>query len=91
MIARCLIIELKHVRLYATDHLGQLIQNSVKVNAWMLRLLLTQLYDPDSKVCEKAVEYLEEACDSQDILKVVVDMQPTLEHLGEVANSLLYK
>ena len=57
----------------------------------MLRLLLTQLYDPDRSVCELAVQLLEEACESQDVLKIVVDMQPTLEHLGEVANALLYK
>lgn len=57
----------------------------------MLRLLLTQLYDPEPEVCEVAVQYLEEACESQDVLKIVVDMQPTLEHLGNVANSLLYK
>ncbi len=57
----------------------------------MLRLLVTQLYDPDQIVCEKAVQFLEEVCDSPENLKVVVDMQPTLEHLGEIANSLLYK
>ena len=57
----------------------------------MLRLLLTQLYDPDQEVSELAVQYLEEACESLDVLRIVVDMQPTLEHLGEVANALLYK
>ncbi|KLO15978.1 hypothetical protein SCHPADRAFT_823888 [Schizopora paradoxa] len=81
----------KHIREYATIHLGQLIRSSPKVNAWMLRLLVTQLYDPDQNVCQKAVQFLEEVCDSPENLKVVVDMQPTLEHLGEVANSLLYK
>jgi len=81
----------KRIREYATVHLGQLIRSSPKVNAWMLRLLVTQLYDPDQSVCEKAVQFLEEVCDSSEDLKVVVDMQPTLEHLGEIANSLLYK
>lgn len=57
----------------------------------MLRLLLTQLYDPDGEVCELAVQFLEEACEATDVLKVVVDMQPTLEHLGEIANTLLYR
>jgi hypothetical protein len=37
------------------------------------------------------VHILEEACDNPEILTIVVDMQPTLEHLGEVANSLLFK
>lgn len=68
-----------------------MIQTSPTANAWSLRLLLTQLYDPDTEVCELAVHFLEEACDNPEILKIVVDMQPTLEHLGEVANSLLFK
>lgn len=42
-------------------------------------------------MCELAVHFLEEACENAEILKIVVDMQPTLEHLGEVANSLLFK
>ena len=79
------------MRLFATRHLGKLIRASPTANAWMLRLLLTQLYDPDRSVCELAVQYLEEACESLDVLRIVVDMQPTLEHLGEVANALLYK
>lgn len=84
-------MQIQHIRLYATKHLGKLIRDSPTANAWMLRLLLTQLYDPDRSVCEHAVQLLEEACESQDVLEIVVDMQPTLEHLGEVANALLYK
>ncbi|KAH8114744.1 Rapamycin-insensitive companion of mTOR, N-term-domain-containing protein [Phellopilus nigrolimitatus] len=91
VLSKALTSSYKHIRLYATRHLGRLIQASPATNAWMLRLLLTQLYDPDRDVCELAVQFLEEACESQDILQIVVDMQPTLEHLGEVANSLLYK
>ena len=34
---------------------------------------------------------MSEECESLDVLRIVVDMQPTLEHLGEVANALLYK
>ncbi|THH08497.1 hypothetical protein EW145_g2671 [Phellinidium pouzarii] len=91
VLSKALTSSYKHIRLYATKHLGKLIQASPNASAWMLRLLLTQLYDPDPSVCELAVQFLEEACESQDILKIVVEMQPTLEHLGEVANSLLYK
>lgn len=57
----------------------------------MLRLLLTQLYDPDQVVRELSVQILEEACENQDFLNIIVDMQPTLEHLGECAYALLYK
>lgn len=82
---------LQHVRLYATRHLGKLIQETVSANAWILRLLLTQLYDPATEVCEMAVHFLREACESVEILKVVVEMQPTLEHLGEIGHPLLLK
>ncbi|KAF7298974.1 hypothetical protein MIND_00845600 [Mycena indigotica] len=79
-----------HIRQYATRHLGGLIRSS-PANAWTLRLLLTQLYDPDSEVCELAVAYLRDVCESKDILQLVVEMQPTLDHLGEIGHPLLLK
>jgi large subunit ribosomal protein L17e len=56
-----------------------------------LRLLLTQLYDPAPEVCELAIHFLEEACESKDVLQLVVEMQPTVDHLGEVGHALLLK
>ncbi|KZS93708.1 hypothetical protein SISNIDRAFT_454123 [Sistotremastrum niveocremeum HHB9708] len=91
VLSKALTSSYKHIRLYATQHLGQLIHSSAQPNTWTLRLLLTQLYDPDLEVCEEAVRYLEEACESTEVLQLVVDMQPTLDHLGEVADSLLLK
>ena len=58
---------------------------------WALRLLLTQLYDPDMVVQEVAVRYLEEACEAPDVLEMVVEMHPTLEHLGDIGHPLLLK
>ncbi|KAI0632054.1 hypothetical protein C8Q77DRAFT_1158732 [Trametes polyzona] len=81
----------KHVRHYATNYLGGLIRNSQTANAWMLRLLLTQLYDPALEVRELAVRFLEEACESTDVLQTVVEMQPTIDHLGEIGHPLLLK
>ncbi|KAF8755179.1 Rapamycin-insensitive companion of mTOR, domain 5 [Rhizoctonia solani] len=81
----------KHIRLDTTDYLGKLIQLNPKANEWMLRLLLTQLYDPVSEVCEKAILYLQEACEDMGILEMVVQMQPILDHLGEVGHPLLLK
>lgn len=77
--------------MYATHHLGELIRASPTANTWTLRLLLTQLYDPAVEVQEVAVRYLEEACESADILQAVVEMHPTLDHLGEVGHPLLLK
>ena len=81
----------QHIRRYATNHLGGLIRSSQTAHAWMLRLLLTQLYDPELEVRELAVRFLEEACESTDVLQMVVEMQPTLDHLGEVGHPLLLK
>ncbi|EPQ54453.1 hypothetical protein GLOTRDRAFT_116357 [Gloeophyllum trabeum ATCC 11539] len=80
-----------HIRMFATTHLGGLLGESAKANAWTLRLLLTQLYDPAMEVCELAVQYLQETCESMEILRLVVEMQPTLDHLGEIGHPLLMK
>jgi rapamycin-insensitive companion of mTOR len=81
----------QHIRHYATKRLGILIRESVNINSWTLRLLLTQLYDPASDVCQLAVEILKEACDSKEILELVVEMHPTMDHLGEMGHGLLLK
>jgi len=80
-------------RRYATQHLGQLVQSSAgtSANFWTLRLLVTQLYDPSIEVCELAVHYLNEACENQEVLELVVEMQPTLDHLDDIAHPLLLK
>ncbi|KAF9077790.1 Rapamycin-insensitive companion of mTOR, N-term-domain-containing protein [Rhodocollybia butyracea] len=81
----------KRIQLYATQHLGELIRSSPMANSWTLRLLLTQLYDPSAEVRKLAVDYLEEACESKDILELVVEMRPTMDHLGDIGNALLLK
>ncbi|THG99686.1 hypothetical protein EW026_g2711 [Hermanssonia centrifuga] len=81
----------REIRLYATNHVGELVRGSPQANAWSLRLLLTQLYDSDMIVQEVAVRYLEEACEAPDVLQMVVEMHPTLEHLGDVGHPLLMK
>jgi rapamycin-insensitive companion of mTOR len=43
------------------------------------------------EVCEMAVHFLEEACEEMDILELVVQMQPTLDHLGDIGHPLLLK
>lgn len=68
-----------------------MILHSPKASTWTLRLLLTQLYDPAMEVCQLATHFLEEACESVDILQLVVAMQPTLDHLGDVGHGLLLK
>ncbi|KAJ7672758.1 Rapamycin-insensitive companion of mTOR, N-term-domain-containing protein [Mycena rosella] len=91
VLSKTLTSSFPHIRLYATRQLGDLIRGSSTANAWMLRLLLTQLYDSEPEVCELAVTYLRDACESKDILQLVVEMQPTMDHLGEIGHPLLLK
>ncbi|KAG6916446.1 hypothetical protein DXG01_006774 [Tephrocybe rancida] len=91
VLSKALTSSYKHIRLFATQHLGDLIRGSASANAWTLRLLLTQLYDPAAEVCELAVHFLEELCEDKDILQLVVEMQPTMDHLGEIGHPLLLK
>jgi rapamycin-insensitive companion of mTOR len=58
---------------------------------WALRLVLTQLYDPDVEVCETAVKILEEACNQRSNLDFVVKCRPLLDHLGEIGAPLLLR
>lgn len=77
--------------MYATEYLGHVLQTSSKASTWALPLLITQLYDPSAEVCELAVRTLEEACESPEILNLTVELQPTLDHLGEIGDPLLLK
>jgi rapamycin-insensitive companion of mTOR len=58
---------------------------------WALELLVTQLYDGSPSVAEVAAQQLERACESLEVLQIVVNMQPTLHHLGDVGQPLLMR
>lgn len=58
---------------------------------WVLKFLVTQLYDPDVSVCQVAVKILEEACNQRDYLEFVVKCRPSLDHLGEIGAPLLLR
>lgn len=51
---------------------------------WAIRLLVSQLYDPEIEVCEVAIKTLEEACNNITSLEYVVRCRPALDHLGEI-------
>ncbi|SCV73876.1 BQ2448_6306 [Microbotryum intermedium] len=80
----------KPVRIFATRHLAKLIQRQgPTAEEWQLQLLLTQLYDPSTEVRELAVRVLEQACQDQQTLETVVQMRPSLDHLGPMGADLL--
>ncbi|WRT70894.1 uncharacterized protein IL334_007893 [Kwoniella shivajii] len=78
-------------RLFATHHLGRLLQEQPNLLDWGLQLMITQLYDTSMEVCDVAVMYLEEACTDPNNLEKIVQLRPTLEHLGDVGHPLFMR
>ncbi|OAL49356.1 hypothetical protein IQ07DRAFT_51916 [Pyrenochaeta sp. DS3sAY3a] len=87
----------KEVRIFATRLLRKYatkpmqLSSSTGVAEWAIKLLVTQLYDPDVEVCEVAIKILEEACNQTESLEFVVKCRPALDHLGEIGAPLLLR
>ncbi|KAL4743784.1 Rapamycin-insensitive companion of mTOR, N-term-domain-containing protein [Aspergillus similis] len=86
----------KDIRIFGTRLLrkytvGNVSPTSVSNADWVIKLLVTQLYDPDVAVCQVAVKILEEACNQRDYLEFVVKCRPSLDHLGEIGAPLLLR
>ncbi|KAH7077939.1 Rapamycin-insensitive companion of mTOR, N-term-domain-containing protein [Paraphoma chrysanthemicola] len=87
----------KEIRIFATRLLRRYATKpmqsttSIGVAEWAIRLLVTQLYDPDVEVCEVAIKILEEACNQTESLEFVVKCRPALDHLGEIGAPLLLR
>jgi rapamycin-insensitive companion of mTOR len=81
------------LRRYATRALqaADAVSRGPMVAEWAIRLLITQLYDPEIEVCEVAVKILEEACNQTHSLEYVVKCRPALDHLGEIGAPLLLR
>ncbi|KAL8951614.1 MAG: hypothetical protein Q9222_002414 [Ikaeria aurantiellina] len=65
--------------------------SSSSVCGWAIRLLVTQLYDPDVEVSEVAVQILEESCNQKTVLEYVVRCRPALDHLNSIGAPLLLR
>lgn len=81
----------KHVRLFATKHLTTLLRDTAASKEWLIGLLVTQLYDTSSEVRELAVTILNDVCRSTDVLQMVVELRPSLDHLGSIGAPLLFR
>ena len=88
----------KNIRIYATKLLrkyatiaSDIQGTNPRHSEWAIRLLVTQLYDPEVEVCEVAVQILEEACNRKAYLEYVVRCRPALDHLGEIGAPLLLR
>ncbi|KAL9587411.1 MAG: hypothetical protein Q9203_003524 [Teloschistes exilis] len=91
----------QHIRIFSTKLLRQyatLAPDSVdgvycpsSVCEWAIRLLATQLYDPEVEVSEAAVQILEESCNQKSRLEYLVRCRPQLDHLNEIGAPLLLR
>ncbi|WVO18166.1 hypothetical protein L204_105869 [Cryptococcus depauperatus] len=91
VLSKALTSSYMETRLYATHHLGRLLQEQADLLDWGLQLMITQLYDTSMEVCDVAVMYLEEACTDPVCLEKVVQLRPTLEHLGDIGHPLFMR
>ncbi|KAH8424523.1 putative cytosolic regulator Pianissimo [Aspergillus melleus] len=85
------IFSTKLLRKYAVGNISLAPQTAIGNADWVVKLLVTQLYDPDVSVCQMAVKILEEACNHRDYLEYVVKCRPSLDHLGEIGAPLLLR
>ena len=84
----------KNIRIFATRLLRKyatLPLSKSSTSEWAIRLLHTQLYDPEIEVCEVAIKILEEACRQKHSLEYIVKCRPALDHLGEIGAPLLLR
>ncbi|TPX50488.1 hypothetical protein SeLEV6574_g00869 [Synchytrium endobioticum] len=82
----------KHNRIFGIYHLRSLLRsNAADFASWGVPLLVTQLYDTNSEVCERAIAVLEEACNDSQNLETVIRLRPSLDSLGECARNLFLR
>ena len=100
MLSKALTSCTKSIRIYATRLLRKyatyLTQEAIQGPSqegceWAIRLLVTQLYDPEVQVCEIAVQILELVCNQRAQLEYVVRCRPALDHLGAIGAPLLLR
>jgi hypothetical protein len=98
ILSKAMIAGSKPMRIIATRILRkyaiQPIEDSIMGGSpaeWSIKLLVSQLYDPEIEVCEVAIKILEEACNDMRSLEYVVKCRPALDHLGEIGAPLLLR
>ncbi|KAL8849030.1 MAG: hypothetical protein Q9221_005991 [Calogaya cf. arnoldii] len=101
MLSKALTASHKHIRIFSTNLLRKYAiqpprsetgsQSPSSVCEWAIRLLVTQLYDPEVEVSEVAVQILEESCQWRSHLEYVVRCRPQLDHLNNIGAPLLLR
>jgi rapamycin-insensitive companion of mTOR len=98
ILAKAMIAGSKNMRMAATKILRKYAMMPIEPQTvgggaaeWSVKLLVSQLYDPEIEVCEVAIKILEEACNNIRSLEYVVKCRPALDHLGEIGAPLLLR
>ena len=78
------------MRLYATSHLRVLLRAKIPFfQIWGMELLVEQLYDKCRGIADEAVDIIEEACEDDTHLHSLVQIRPSLLHMGDKGALLL--
>ncbi|GAB0131818.1 hypothetical protein EsDP_00000276 [Epichloe bromicola] len=100
LLSKALTAATKDIRIHATNALRKCTMspavaingdNEISDSKWAIRLLVTQLYDPEIEVCSTAIKILESACNKKMYLEYIVECRPALDHLGEIGAPLLLR
>lgn len=98
LLSKALTAGTKDIRIHATNVLRKYVVRPtvamlghVGDSKWAIKLLVTQLYDPEVEVCATAVKILEKACNNKSSLEFIVECRPALDHLGEIGAPLLLR
>lgn len=100
LLSKALTAGTKDIRIHATNALRKCTvgpvttisgDNEISDSKWAIRLLVTQLYDPEVEVCSTAIKILENACNKKVYLEYIVECRPALDHLGEIGAPLLLR
>ena len=96
MLSKALTACPKAIRIFSTRLLRKYATTKTKdwgshASEWAIRLLVTQLYDPEVQVSEIAIQILEEVCNRTAQLEYVVKCRPALDHLGAIGAPLLLR
>jgi rapamycin-insensitive companion of mTOR len=100
LLSKALTAGTKEIRIHASNvlrkhavrpALGSSFGQGIGDSKWAIKLLVTQLYDPEVEVCATAVKILEKACNHKDLLEFIVECRPALDHLGEIGAPLLLR
>ncbi|XP_074640196.1 rapamycin-insensitive companion of mTOR-like isoform X2 [Tubulanus polymorphus] len=82
----------ENARLYAAKFMRVLLRADVPfISSWGMELLVTQLYDESSVVALEALSVIEEACEDEVNLHMVVKLRPSLLHLREEGSLMLIR